>query len=89
MVSCSRRDSSRLRLEDCYIEELGETVRCGTYAVMENRQDSNSRIFRLNFIILPARTANPAPDPIFVFDGGPGAGAANRVKLWARNLEKK
>jgi pimeloyl-ACP methyl ester carboxylesterase len=88
MISCSTGDSSGLILENCYIEELEETVICGTYEVMENRNVTKGRKFKLKFFILPALTDSPAPDPIVVFDGGPGAGAANNVESWAYFTKK-
>lgn len=88
LFSCNRDDSFELKIEPCYLEEIGEEVRCGTFEVLENRQVSKGAKIRLNFIILPAWTSNPAPDPIFAFDGGPGCGAAANVNSWARRLEK-
>lgn len=61
-----------LKIESCFIEELGEEVLCGTYEVMENRRVRKGAKIRLNFIILPAWTLDPAPDPVFIFSGGPG-----------------
>jgi len=75
-------------MENCYIEELDETVICGSYEVMENRNLTKGRKFKLKFFILPALTNPPAPDPIVVFDGGPGAGAVDQVKAWADFTKK-
>ena len=86
--SCFEDDFPRLVIDDCYNEDIGEWVRCGTYEVMENRNVTRGHKFKLNFIILPAGNPNPASDPIFVLDGGPGVGAADRIKMWARHLEK-
>jgi pimeloyl-ACP methyl ester carboxylesterase len=72
-----------LRIESCFLEEIGEEVLCGTYEVMENRNVRKGAKIRLNFIILPAWTSHPAPDPIFVFAGGPGVGAAAWVDSYA------
>jgi len=88
LVSCDSKESEELILESCYNEELGEEILCGTYEVMENHQVRKGAKIRLNFIILPARIANPDPDPIFAFDGGPGCGAAAGINFWARSLEK-
>jgi pimeloyl-ACP methyl ester carboxylesterase len=88
MISCINEDSSALILENCYIEELDETVICGSYVVMENHNVTKGRKIRLNFIILPAKIANPEPDPIFCFSGGPGVGTAASVAMWAPYLHK-
>lgn len=77
-----------LKMERCFIESIGEEVICGTYEVMENRQVRKGAKIRLNFIILPARTSRPAPDPIFVFSGGPGQGSAQFVEAYAWEYEK-
>ena len=66
-----------LKLERKFHQGLGEEVIFGTYEVMENRSVRKGARIRLNFIILPASAPNPAPDPIFVFQGGPGMGAAS------------
>lgn len=88
LFSCKQHQPQPLTQERCYIEELGEEVICGTYMVMENPQGVGGREIALNFIILPARNANKAPDPVFCFDGGPGCGAANHVYIWADMFEK-
>ena len=77
-----------LRVEPCFHEGLGEEVLCGTYEVMENRQVRKGAKIRLNFIILPAWTETPAPDPVFIFSGGPGAGSAAWAVDYARRYEK-
>jgi pimeloyl-ACP methyl ester carboxylesterase len=77
-----------LKIDPCYIQELGEEVLCGTYEVMENRNVRKGAKIRLNFIILPAWTLDPAPDPVFIFSGGPGQGSADTVIHYARRYEK-
>jgi pimeloyl-ACP methyl ester carboxylesterase len=77
-----------LQIEPCYIEELGEEVLCGTYEVMENRKVRKGARIRLNFIILPAWTTSPAPDPVFIFSGGPGQGSADLAKYYALEYQK-
>ncbi len=77
-----------LKIEPCYVEELGEEVLCGTYEVMENRKVRKGAKIRLNFIILPAWTTDPAPDPVFIFSGGPGQGSADIANYYAWEYEK-
>jgi pimeloyl-ACP methyl ester carboxylesterase len=76
-----------LRIESCFLEALGEEVLCGTYEVMENRRVRKGAKIRLNFIILPAWTSHPSPDPLFIFAGGPGVGAAAWVDSYARQYQ--
>ena len=77
-----------LKIEPCYIQELGEEVLCGTYEVMENRKVRKGARIRLNFIILPAWTTDPAPDPVFIFSGGPGQGSADMAIYYAQDYRK-
>ena len=77
-----------LKLQFCYKESLKEQVICGKYEVMENRQVRKGAKICINFMILPARTSDPAPDPVFIFDGGPGVGAASSPKAWARYCDR-
>jgi pimeloyl-ACP methyl ester carboxylesterase len=55
---------------------------------MENRKVRKGAKIRLNFIILPAWTLDPAPDPVFIFSGGPGQGSADTVVHYAQRYEK-
>jgi pimeloyl-ACP methyl ester carboxylesterase len=64
------------RLKACHLEGIAEELRCGAYPVWEDRAAKRGRKIDLNIVLLPALGADPAPDPIFYFDGGPGAGAA-------------
>jgi hypothetical protein len=84
LYACKQDEFYPLKQETCYIEEIGEEVICGTYMVMENPYGPARRDIALNFIILPARGSNKAPDPVFAFSGGPGAGAAASVASWPK-----
>lgn len=86
--ACRQDDASRLIRGDCYNQDLGETLPCGTFEVPENRGADAGRKIKLNFVILPAINAAPAPDPVFVFSGGPGQGAAQDVAAWAQELRE-
>lgn len=52
-----------------------EKARCGTLSVPENRAQANGRRIKLSIAVLPARAANPKPDPLFFIAGGPGENA--------------
>jgi pimeloyl-ACP methyl ester carboxylesterase len=45
---------------------------CGTYEVWENREAKAGRKIRLKIVVLPALSADPLPDAIVDFAGGPG-----------------
>lgn len=88
LVSYETGGGLNLKMESCFLEEIGENVICGTYEVMENRQVRKGARITLNFIILPARVAQPAPDPIFIFSGGPGTGSAENAAGFAWRYER-
>ncbi len=48
----------------------------GTYSVFENRERGEGRRISIALIVLPARSDEPAPDPVFILHGGPGAAAS-------------
>jgi pimeloyl-ACP methyl ester carboxylesterase len=78
-------------LHPCHVPGIDAEVRCGTYSVPEDRaHPDQSRRIDLNVVVLPARAAKPAPDPLFVFSYfGPGAtnteNAATAWKSWWRD----
>ena len=47
----------------------------GWFTVPENRDTGEGRELRLGLVVLPARAEEPAPDPVFLLHGGPGAPA--------------
>ena len=60
----------------------------GAFTVPEDRAADAGRELRLGFVVLPARAEDPAPDPVFVLHGGPGAPASaffqREVNGWLR-----
>ena len=64
------------KLKPCKVEGLQEDVLCGTFSVWENRAAKNGRKIDLYVVVLPAQSANPAPDPVFYITGGPGYGSS-------------
>ena len=65
------------RLKPCHVEGVQQEVLCGTYPVWEDRTARRGRKIDLNIVVLPALSADRAPDAIVVLAGGPG-GAATR-----------
>ncbi|MEZ5404337.1 MAG: alpha/beta hydrolase [Bryobacteraceae bacterium] len=75
--SCARRAPSALeRLHPCAIDEGPTDAYCGKLAVWEDRQKQAGRKIDLKIIAMPALRRDPRADPVFVFAGGPGQGAA-------------
>lgn len=76
------------RLHPCAIAEGPPDAYCGTYRVFENRETREGRTIDLKIVVAPALRRDPKPDPIFVFEGGPGGGAATlaaqRIPMFRR-----
>ena len=68
-----------LRLTRCWVAGVRAEGRCGTFVVPENRAAGGGRQIALKVVVLPARGAVRAPDPIFLLTGGPGLGAATEA----------
>jgi len=75
-LACHHAPSALDRLHPCTIDEGPTEAFCGTYSVFEDRSAKTGRQIALKIVILPALKRNPQPDPLFIFQGGPGGGAA-------------
>jgi pimeloyl-ACP methyl ester carboxylesterase len=56
----------------------GYEVNCGDLIVPENRSQPDSPDVRLHVGIFRSKSAKPAPDPVILLDGGPGANTLGR-----------
>ena len=74
------------KLKPCKVEGFPEEVLCGTMPVWENRTAKSGRKIDLYMVVLPAQTPNPAPDPVFYINGGPGYGSAGAASGMGRFL---
>jgi pimeloyl-ACP methyl ester carboxylesterase len=72
------------KLKPCRVPDVEEEVLCGRYEVYENRAARTGRKIGLNIVVLPAKTADVAPDPL-VFLAGGGVAPATR---YARYLSR-
>jgi pimeloyl-ACP methyl ester carboxylesterase len=81
------RPHPRERLAPCSVEGVAEKLLCGSYAVWENRSTKQGRKIELHVVVVPSLAADPAPDPIFSFAGGPGDSASNGARGWAEDRE--
>src|SRR5262249_28014043 len=73
--------SDRLRLVTRDDPRLGRIAR-GTFTVFEDRAAAGGRRLDLDVVVLRARAATPAPDPLFFLAGGPGQDATTLVDQW-------
>lgn len=81
-------ENPRLELERVEHEESQSVLVQGYFTVPENRATKEGRTIRIGMIVLPARSEDAAPDPVFILHGGPGAAATKlfrrQVKGWIR-----
>ena len=74
-----------LSLTDCSLEAVDRSLileaQCGQLRVAENPQREQARQIELYFAQVPARSREPAPDPIVYFAGGPGQSASESFHL--------
>ena len=70
---------SRLRLRDQTHAQLG-AVRTGTLTVLEDREAARGRTIDLRILVLRAKAATPAADPVFYLAGGPGQAATSLAR---------
>lgn len=64
------------KLAPCPLEDGPPDTYCGRLRVFENRQARSGRAIDLKIVVAPALRRDAQPDPLFVFEGGPGGGAA-------------
>src|SRR5688572_19639114 len=75
----AQRTIGALTFSDCDLKSpaLADVLgaQCATLTVPENPADAGGRQIPLRIGLVPARTADPAPDPVFFLAGGPGQSA--------------
>ena len=70
----------RIKLAPCNSPNLTKDASCAKYEVYEDRIAKSGRKIALNILVLPALSARPVADPVFMLAGGPGQGAVQAVK---------
>ncbi len=82
-----------IALSPCSLPGLGREARCGRFEVFEDRAAGRGRRIALRIAVLPATGPDRQPDPIFYFEGGPGASAvdaaAELATEWERALRRR
>ncbi|HEX4964940.1 MAG TPA: alpha/beta fold hydrolase [Thermoanaerobaculia bacterium] len=74
------------RLQPCKVEGVQKEVLCGSLPVWENRTTKTGRKIDLYVVVLPAQGNDPAPDPLFYINGGPGYGSTGAAGGFAQLL---
>src|SRR5687767_9636004 len=72
---------SGAQLAPCAVPGLPGDMRCGTVEVFENRATRSGRRLVLNVIVARATGTDRAPDPFFLFAGGPGQAPSGMVSF--------
>ena len=79
-----------LEFESCQLEAPGMPItreaKCASLEVPENPERPVGATIDLNIARVPARSAEPAADPVFLFAGGPGQAATQAYLMIARAL---
>lgn len=75
--------SSPVMLGPCQIEGIEGEVDCGVFSNREDPDDPDSRVIEIPFIVARAiDSENRVSDPLFLFEGGPGAAISGSAKEW-------
>jgi pimeloyl-ACP methyl ester carboxylesterase len=71
------------KLQPCKLEGIEGDTSCGSFEVLENRDLPQGRKILINVVVLRALNANPAPDPLWVIQGGPGQAGTKLADFYA------
>ena len=74
-LGCASQAAPSLAFSPCRIDGLRGEVLCGDITVPEDRATPSARTLSLRIVKIPALRADPSPDPLFLFAGGPGQAA--------------
>jgi pimeloyl-ACP methyl ester carboxylesterase len=86
------RDIGTLHFSDCDLKSPAMAdvldAQCATLELPENPADPKGRRIGIRVGLVPARTADPEPDPVFYFAGGPGQSALESFPQIAPGFER-
>ncbi len=77
-----------VEMEPCQLPFFAGEAWCGTHTVWEDREARAGREIDLRIAVLRADAAEPAPDPVFLFHGGPGYPASQLAPFVAEDLAR-
>jgi pimeloyl-ACP methyl ester carboxylesterase len=80
LAGCRKTPVGAEVLQPCKFSEGPDDTFCGHFTVYENRAAKSGRKIDLKIVIAPALRRDPRPDPLFILQGGPGAGSASLAK---------
>ena len=88
LASCQGTSPVFETLQPCTLADGPPDAYCGRLQVFEDRAAKRGRTIDLKIVVAPALRRDAKPDPLFVFEGGPGGGAATlaqyRIPMFRR-----
>lgn len=87
MVWANEATGSTLQMVPEQVPGVSGEVLVGRLEVFENRLANQGRKIPIKVVVAKAKSSTPKPDPLFVFVGGPGQGAANLAGFLMRMYE--
>jgi pimeloyl-ACP methyl ester carboxylesterase len=88
-ASCRQKAANAIeRLQPCTNDDGPADAYCGKFSVFEDRAAGQGRKIQLQIVLLPALRRDPRPDPLFLFAGGPGQGAAKLARELGRAFRR-
>ncbi len=73
-------------LHACHVEDVDESLLCGTLDVPEDRAHPDARRLALPVIVIPAKAGRGHGTPLFSIAGGPGIAATASAGIYATQL---
>ena len=73
-------------LEPCSFPGISGPILCGTYTVYEDRDARSGHTIEINVLVVKAIEANPEPDPVVYFEGGPGGSSVATARFIVNEL---
>jgi pimeloyl-ACP methyl ester carboxylesterase len=88
-LPCFAAHPSRSKLAPCKVpgdNDKQVDALCSVYQVWENREAKAGRKIGLKVVVLPARSAEPLPDPVVYLSGGPGEAGSGDAGYYTGSL---
>jgi pimeloyl-ACP methyl ester carboxylesterase len=82
LAGCQGRPALAVdRLHPCQLADGPPDAYCGSLPVFEDRVAATGRRIQLKIVVAPALRRDARRDPLFIFEGGPGGGAATLASV--------
>lgn len=88
LAGCRSAPTAIERLSPCKMNEGPTDAYCGKLEVWENRAAQSGRKIALKIVVLPGLRRDSKSDPLFLFAGGPGQGAAKMASTFGQMFRR-